>query len=106
MLLKTIAGRAAWTVTTSACFCPSEPRYRVDLLVPLSATHHGVVGPETSPQALTRSGSVVGCATPGWSETSGIDRERRRLRRAQSGETTASARPEHEQPEAGPSGVW
>ena len=41
------------------------------MFVPLSETHHGVVGPETRPQALTISGSVTG-ATPGWSETSGV----------------------------------
>jgi hypothetical protein len=40
------------------------------LSVPLSDTHHGLVGLEVSPQALTRFGSVFG-ATPGWSETSG-----------------------------------
>src|SRR5689334_2126303 len=71
VLLKTTPVGPPWTVTTSPCFCPSEPRYRVDLLVPLSETHHGDVGLETSPQALTRSGSVIGAA-PGWSETSGV----------------------------------
>src|SRR4026207_1319739 len=71
VLLKTVPVGAPATVTTSPCFCPSEPRYRVDLLVPLSETHHGEVAEEVSPQALTRSGSVTG-ATPGWSETSGV----------------------------------
>src|SRR4051794_38070860 len=71
VLLKTTPVGPPCTVTTSPCLAPSEPRYRVDLLVPLSETHHGDVALETSPQPLTRSGSVTG-ATPGWSETSGV----------------------------------
>src|SRR5207237_3432680 len=48
---------------------PSEPRYSVLTSVPLSDTHHGVVGPEVRPQALTRFESVLS-AEVGWSETS------------------------------------
>src|SRR3954454_6288405 len=71
VLLKTAPVGPPWTVTTSPCFVPSEPRYSVDLFVPLSETHHGDVALEVSPQPLTRSGSVTG-ATPGWSETRGV----------------------------------
>jgi hypothetical protein len=42
--------------------------YSVDLSVPLSATHHGLVGLRVSPQPLTRFGSVS-AAAPGTSET-------------------------------------
>src|SRR5215471_16693612 len=62
------------TFTVSGTFAPA-PVYSVDLLLlgsgPLSATHHGVVGPRARPQPLTRSGSVSGAA-PGMSETSGV----------------------------------
>src|SRR5919198_1428794 len=68
--LKTIPVGAPATWTTSGNGVPS-PVYRVDTLVPLSATHHGVVGPATSPQALTRFGSVC-AATPGWSDTRSV----------------------------------
>src|SRR5689334_12762469 len=37
--------------------------YRVETLVPLSATHSGVVGPRARPQAFTRLGSSS-CAAP------------------------------------------
>src|ERR687891_1024433 len=41
----------------------TPPEYSVDLSVPLSATHSGVVGPADSPHGLTRLGSVMR-ATP------------------------------------------
>src|SRR5262249_58787064 len=50
------------TLTTSDCGVPSAV-YSVDLSVPLSATHHGVPGPEVRPQPLTRFGSGF-AATP------------------------------------------
>src|ERR1044071_1273120 len=40
------------------------PEYSVETPVPLSATHAGVLGPNDSPHALTRFGSVVS-AWPG-----------------------------------------
>src|SRR5690242_15429903 len=46
-------------VTTSAI-----PEYKVEVLVPLLATHSGLVGESARPQALTRSGSVI-VAWPG-----------------------------------------
>src|SRR5262245_29152760 len=45
-----------------------SPVYRAATLVPLAATHTGVVGPCAMPQALTRLGSVTS-ALPGTSET-------------------------------------
>src|SRR5919197_300204 len=95
--LKTAPVGALCTLTTSGEAggggngTPSEPRYNVDLLVWLSATHHGVVGPEVRPQALTRFGSVFG-ATPGWSETSGMTLNEVRSA-ARSGETATIAMP-------------
>ena len=44
------------------------PEYSVERPVPLSATHAGVFGPNDSPQALTRLGSVSS-AWPGTSAT-------------------------------------
>src|SRR4029453_14387993 len=58
------------TVTTSDCGVPA-PLYSVERLVPLSATHHGLVEEAVSPQALTRFGSRF-CAAPGTSETSRV----------------------------------
>src|SRR5207302_5421621 len=49
------------TLTTSDCGVPSAV-YSVDLSVPLSATHHGVVAPAVNPQPLTRFGSVWAAA--------------------------------------------
>src|SRR3954449_9989575 len=43
--------------------------YNVETPVPLSDTHHGLVGVRVNPQELTRFGSTV-AATPGRSETS------------------------------------
>src|SRR6266536_2666783 len=54
-------------VTVSGTFTPS-PLYSVDTPVPLSATHQGVVGPCTNPQAWTRLGSVI-WARPARAET-------------------------------------
>src|SRR5689334_3604104 len=48
-------------------FAP-PPAYSVEVLVPLLATHSGLVGDRASPHALTASGSVI-VAWPGWSET-------------------------------------
>src|SRR5438445_588766 len=56
------------TCTTSDLGVPSAP-YSVDRLVPLSATHHGVVGPAVRPQPLTRFGSKC-AAAPGTFEAS------------------------------------
>src|SRR6266545_2040673 len=55
------------TLTSSAILLPAPP-YSVERFVRLSATHHGVVGPATSPHGFTSAGSTVG-ATPSWSET-------------------------------------
>ena len=44
------------------------PEYSVETSVPLSATQAGVLGPNDSPQALTRLGSVTSAA-PGMSAT-------------------------------------
>ncbi len=68
--LKTVPVGPPGTVTTRACGRP-VPSYRVELFVPWFATHHGVVGPATRPQPLTRCVSVWG-AYPAWSETSGV----------------------------------
>src|SRR5689334_16271154 len=69
VVLKTVPVGPPGTETISPCFTPAA-LYRVDLLVPLSETHHGVVGPEVRPHAFLRSGSVSG-ASKGWFETSG-----------------------------------
>src|SRR5204862_1073169 len=66
--LKTVPVGAPLTLTISGSGWP-EPSYSVDVSVPLFATHHGVVGPDTRPHAFFRLGSVV-AATPGLSETS------------------------------------
>src|SRR5882762_6118047 len=46
-----------------AGIAPLATLYNVDLPVPLSAIHQGVVGPETRPQALTRLESVLAAGT-------------------------------------------
>src|SRR5919197_4573362 len=95
--LKTAPVGLLWTLTTSGEAggggngTPSEPRYNVDLLVWLSATHHGLVELEVRPQALTRLGSVFG-ATPCWSETSGTTVNEVRSA-ARSGDTATMAMP-------------
>src|SRR2546423_298623 len=53
--------------TASAGWPGVAPRYRVDVLVPLLATHTGVLGPADRPHALTRFGSVI-CARPATSD--------------------------------------
>ena len=58
---------AGGIVTTNGRGAPL-PSYRVETPLPLSATHHGLVGDRVNPQGLTRFGSTVG-ATPGRSET-------------------------------------
>src|SRR4051794_14806296 len=68
--LNTVPVGPPGTATSSAAFVPA-PSYSVELLVAWFATHHGVVGPAVSPQALTSLGSCSG-ATSGWSETSGV----------------------------------
>src|SRR4029453_15331317 len=57
------------TVTIRPSFAPVLPLYRVDLSVPSSETHHGVVGPWEIPQPLTRSGSSFAASkgTSDWS---------------------------------------
>src|SRR5689334_24281674 len=67
--LNTVPVGPPGTETTRPCFTPAA-LYRVDLLVPLSETHHGVVGPEVRPHAFLRSGSVSG-ANEDWLEISG-----------------------------------
>src|SRR5262249_24033182 len=67
--LKTVPVGPPGTETIRPCLTPA-PLYSVDLFLPLSATHHGVVGPEVRPQALTRSGSPGG-TTVGSLDTSG-----------------------------------
>ena len=69
VVLNTVPVGPPGTATMRPCFTPAA-LYRVDLLVPLSETHHGVVGPEVRPHAFRRSGSVIG-ANEGWLETSG-----------------------------------
>src|SRR5439155_8587464 len=59
------------TLTASPRGLAAKPGFRGDRFVWLAATHHGDVGLEASPQALTRFGSVLG-ATPGWSDTKGV----------------------------------
>src|SRR5205807_9585728 len=58
------------TVTTSGTIAPVDV-YSVDLSMPLSATHHGLVALRASPQPLTRFVSGV-CAAPATFETSGV----------------------------------
>src|SRR5207245_11768208 len=53
--------------TTSGTADPS-PLYSVETPVPLSATHHGIAGPCTMPQELTRLASVRS-ARPAMSDT-------------------------------------
>ncbi len=69
VVLKTVPVGPPATATMRPCLTPAA-LYRVDLLVALSDTHHGVVGPEVRPHAFRRSGSVSG-ANVGWLETSG-----------------------------------
>ena len=57
--LNTVPVGAPWgIVTTRPCLAPVA-LYRVDLPVPLSATHHGLVGARLKPQPFTRSESVA-----------------------------------------------
>src|SRR5262245_25341383 len=56
--LTTVPVGPPGTSTTSAAFAP-EPWYSVDLFVPLSDTHQGVVGPMLRPQPLTRLESLL-----------------------------------------------
>ena len=67
--LKTVpVGAPPGMRTTSGSLAGGEPftppLYRAETSVPLSATQAGVVGPNDSPQALTRFGSVI-MAMPG-----------------------------------------
>src|SRR4029450_6334667 len=57
--LKTVPVGPPATETTRPCFTPA-PLYSVDLSVPLSDTHHGLVALEGSPHGLPRSGPVAG----------------------------------------------
>src|SRR5438132_10759898 len=61
--LNTIPVGEPGTFTVSGTLAPVFPLYRVDLPVPLSATHHGEVLLAASPQAFTRAGSVTGAGT-------------------------------------------
>src|SRR3989442_3825304 len=65
---KTVPVGWIGTCTTSGTIVPSA-LYSVERSVPLSATHHGVVGPAVRPHALTRVGSR-GTGTPGTSRAS------------------------------------
>jgi hypothetical protein len=67
--LNTVPVGPPGTETTRPCFTPAA-LYSVDLLVPLSETHHGVVGPDVRPHAFLRSGSIID-ASEAWLETSG-----------------------------------
>src|SRR5689334_14889255 len=58
----TVSG-TCWTIPP-----PGVMLYRVETLVPLSATHSGVVGPRARPHAFFRLGSIS-CAAPLMSET-------------------------------------
>src|SRR5690349_20469056 len=69
VVLNTVPVGAPGTETIRPCLTPA-PLYSVDLSVPLSETHHGVVGPDVRPPPFCRSGSVIG-ANDGWLETSG-----------------------------------
>src|SRR6476661_86382 len=72
--LNTVPVGAPWGIVTTsgtieaACVVAFAPEYSVDRPVPLSAIHAGVVGPNESPHALTRLGSVISAA-PGVSAT-------------------------------------
>src|SRR6266550_1984634 len=68
--LKTAPVGAPGTLTTSGIAAPVRS-YNVERSVPLSATHHGEVGPATSPHALTRLGSRC-AAAPGTSDTRSV----------------------------------
>src|SRR3989454_1213319 len=68
--LKTIPVGAPATLTLRFTFVPSA-RYNVEKSTPLSETHQGVVGPATSPHALTRRASTPGPGGPRF-ETSGV----------------------------------
>src|SRR5262249_37911311 len=54
--VNTVPVGAPETVTTSGTALPL-PSYSVEVFEWLFATHHGVLGPATKPQALTRFGS-------------------------------------------------
>src|SRR6266536_557127 len=66
--LESSGGRVTTRGTCWAVAPPGLMLYSVDTLVPLSATHSGVVGPRARPQAFFRLGSVS-CAAPLMSET-------------------------------------
>src|SRR6267378_601948 len=68
--LKTIPVGPPATVTSSPSFDPAA-LYNVDRSAWLSATHHGVLGPATRPQAFKRPGSTTVFGTP-LLETSGV----------------------------------
>jgi len=65
---ESIGGRVT---VSGTCWTEPPPRpmlYRVETLVPLSATHSGVVGPRARPHAFFRLGSIS-CAAPLMLET-------------------------------------
>src|SRR5436309_1426670 len=89
--LNTVPVGAPATCTTSDWGMPA-PSYSVERSVPLSATHHGVVGPAARPHALTRFGSVC-AAWPGRSDTSFVTRYEFEAARAPAPGLAASALP-------------
>src|SRR5437879_12453043 len=68
--LKTSPVGPPVTVTSSPNLAPAA-LYKVDRSAWLSATHHGVAGPASSPQAFRRFGSTTVFGTP-LLETSGV----------------------------------
>src|SRR2546430_11566712 len=68
--LKTMLVCVPATLTLRFDFGPSA-RYNVEKSAPLSETHQGVVGPATSPHALTRRASTPGPGGPRL-DTSGV----------------------------------
>src|SRR2546430_16863083 len=69
--LKTIPVGPPTTVTSSPSFVPAA-LYRVDRSEWLSATHHGVAGPATSPHAFRRFGSTTVFGTS-WLDTRSVN---------------------------------
>ena len=59
--LESVGGRVTTRGTCLAVAPPGLTPYRVATLVPLSATHSGVVGPKARPQGFFRLGSTI-CA--------------------------------------------
>ena len=67
LALKTAPVGAPASETIRPCFSSRHRLFNsVDLSTPLSASHHGLVGLEVSPQGFTRSGLLVFVARLVW----------------------------------------